>query len=250
MFATSRFYFQLFRVFLHVMQGVLTCWLIFPFITKLSQQGHIQRWSKKLLTIFNVNVNQSHLAIPSNAVVIANHVSWLDIFVINSVAPCRFVAKADIKSWPLLGWLAERAGTIYISRGSKSDLKRIYQYLLDRVAAGDRVAFFPEGTTAAQGKLKPFHPNLFESAIHANAVIQPIAVRYLDPNAQLHPTVDFIDDMTFATSINQILRGSPVTVDLHCLAPIPTDSKHRRELSIISRAAIAQALQVDLLEAD
>ena len=230
---------------LHLIRGLLICLMIFPWLDAESRKGKIQIWSQQLLVIFQVRVRMNLTSMPGGSVVVCNHVSWLDIFVINSLAPCRFVAKSDIRSWPLLGWLAEQAGTIYISRGSKADVKRIYQYLIDQILAGERVAFFPEGTTATQGQVLPFHANLFEAAIHARVPVQPFALRYLNQHGLLHDAVDFTGDMSFARSMHNILVGGAVTVELHGLAFIESDGAHRRDLAAAARKAVAEALQVD-----
>ncbi|PRC91108.1 lysophospholipid acyltransferase family protein [Solimicrobium silvestre] len=241
-----RYYLQICRVAVHLVRGLLICFLLFPWLSKEAKQSRIQIWSQQLLAVFNVRVKMNLASMPTGSVIISNHISWLDIFVINSLAPCRFVAKSDIRSWPMLGWLAEQAGTIYISRGSKSDVKRIYQYLIDQIEAGERVAFFPEGTTAAQGVVLPFHANLFEAAIHAKVPIQPFTLRYLNAAGELHHAVDFTGDMTFAASMDNILNGGEVVVELQSLEPISSIGAHRRELASAARLAVAEALQVDI----
>ena len=228
---------------LHVIHGLLQCGLIFPWVDRDAKKARVQLWSQQLLTIFRVRVKMNLTTLGSGAMVVANHLSWLDIFVINSLSPCRFVAKSDIRSWPVLGWLAERAGTIYISRGSKADVKRIYQYLIDEIVAGERIAFFPEGTTSLQGQVLPFHANLFEAAIHAKVAIQPVALRYLDEQGEFNSAIEFVGDMSFVASMTQILQSGAVTVELHGLEPIPSTDLHRRELASAAQQAIANTLR-------
>jgi len=230
---------------LHLLRGLSICFFIFPWLNNESKRNRVQIWSQQLLAICGVRVKMNLTSMPAGTVVVSNHISWLDIFVINSLAPCRFVAKSDIRSWPMLGWLAAQAGTIYISRGSKADVKRIYQYLTDQIAAGERVAFFPEGTTAAQGEVLPFHANLFEAAIHSRVPIHPFALRYLDKDGALHGAVDFTGDMTFAESLSNVLAGGEVIAELQGLALIPSADAHRRELAAAAHRAVAIALQVE-----
>jgi 1-acyl-sn-glycerol-3-phosphate acyltransferase len=238
--------FRLLRVALHLFQGLATCALIFPLIGIADRQAHIKRWSVKLLALCDVRIQLSHqhgAQSAARALIVANHVSWLDIFVINALHPCRFVAKSDIRDWPLIGWLCEKAGTIFISRGKLRDVRRIYQGLVASLHAGEHVAFFPEGTTAAQGTLLPFHANLFEAAIEAEVPIQPYAVRYVDQHGQLHPAADFIGDMTFAQSLMTILKAPGMTAQLMLLPVIDTSAaSHRRELADAAYTAIALAL--------
>jgi 1-acyl-sn-glycerol-3-phosphate acyltransferase len=238
--------FRLVRVLVHVLVGMSICAVVFPWLGREARDGHIRRWSRKLLGMCNVTVELAPGSAPvlQQAAVVANHVSWLDIFVIHSLYPSRFVAKAEIRSWPLAGWLAEKAGTVFISRGSKRDLRQIFKGLVHSLQAGERVAFFPEGTTAAQGSLLPFHANLFEAAIDAKAPVQAMALFYLDQNGKSHPSVDFIGETTFAESIMLILNGPPVRARLAVLPPVSTEGAHRRELALSTHVAVAAALGV------
>jgi 1-acyl-sn-glycerol-3-phosphate acyltransferase len=173
---------------------------------------------------------------------VANHVSWLDIFVINALHPCRFVAKSEIREWPVLGWLADKAGTVFIARGNRRELRHIFKGMVAALQAGQRVAFFPEGTTAAQGTVLPFHANLFEAAVDARVAVQPYALRYVDASGALHPSVDYVGDKTFVQSMMAVLSGSPIRAQLTCLAPIDAADAHRREVAQAAHDAIGQAL--------
>jgi 1-acyl-sn-glycerol-3-phosphate acyltransferase len=237
---------RLARVFLHVLWGMAICATVFPWIGQDRRNGHIRRWSTRLLRMCNVTVEQGAggAAVLERAAVVANHVSWLDIFVIHSLHPCHFVAKAEIRGWPLAGWLAEKAGTVFIARGNRRDLRHIFKGLVHSLERGERVAFFPEGTTAAQGSLLPFHANLFEAAIDAKVPVQPFALSYRDPAGASHPSVDFIGETSFAESIMLILNGPPVQARLAILPPIATVGAHRRDVAEAAHQAVAAALGV------
>ena len=227
-----------------MLAGLATCACVFPWISGARRNAHIQRWSRRLLSICGVSVEQgAGTPVLAHAMVVANHVSWLDIFVINALNPCRFVAKAEIRAWPVLGTLAARAGTVFIARGNRNELRALFKGLVHSLEQGERVAFFPEGTTGSQGGLLPFHANLFEAAVDARVQVQPYAVRYLDPEGRLHHGVDFIGDMTFADSMVTILSGPPVRAQLTCLAPLPADGAHRRELAAAAEEAIGAVLR-------
>jgi 1-acyl-sn-glycerol-3-phosphate acyltransferase len=240
------FVFRLLRVLLHLCAGLLICALVFPLIDAPRRNAHIKRWSCRLLALCRIEMEIEHAAdaaVAARALIVANHVSWLDIFVINSMHPCRFVAKSDIRDWPLIGWLCDKAGTIFISRGKLRDVRRIYQGLVTSLHAGERVAFFPEGTTAPQGTLLPFHANLFEAAIEAQVPVQPYALRYLDQQGRFHRAVDFIGDMSFAQSMLTILNTEGIRARLILLPIIDTESMpHRRELADAAHASIGRAL--------
>lgn len=237
--------YRLLRIAVHLSVGMWTCGLVFPFTDAAGRARRIQHWSLGLMKICRVRIDiQGGADVPgtTRALIVANHVSWIDIFVINTMLPCRFVAKSDIRDWPLLGWLCEKAGTVFISRGRLRDVRKIYQGLVTSIHAGEHIAFFPEGTTAAQGGLLPFHANLFEAAIDAQVAIQPYAVRYVDANGGLHDAVEFIGETTFAASLILILRTKGITAQLIPLPAIATQGVHRRDLALSAQQAIATAL--------
>jgi 1-acyl-sn-glycerol-3-phosphate acyltransferase len=240
-------WFRLPRVCLHLLAGLLTAALVFPFVGVTVRGRLVKRWSVKLLLVCRVQVifngDGSTLA-HARALIVANHVSWLDIFVINAILPCRFVAKSDIRDWPLVGWLCNKAGTIFISRGRIRDVRLIFENLVASLQAGEHVAFFPEGTTAAQGTLLPFHANLFEAAIDAQVPVQPFALRYVDAGGGLHPAADFIGEMTFAQSMLMILRSEVMHATLVILPALASNGAHRRELALAAHAAIGSALGI------
>jgi 1-acyl-sn-glycerol-3-phosphate acyltransferase len=233
------------RLALHLAVGLFKCAMLFPLLDDAGRERRIQRWSRQLIIICGVkltfnNAAQSDAVTP--ALIISNHISWLDIFVINTVHPCRFVAKSDIRDWPLIGWLCDKSGTIFIARGKQRDVRRIYAGLVASIHNGERVAFFPEGTTAPQGTVLPFHANLFEAAIEARVPVQPYALRYLNEDGSLHEAADFIGEMTFFESVVMIMQSPPLHAELIRLPAISSEGAHRRELAQTMQATIAQAL--------
>jgi 1-acyl-sn-glycerol-3-phosphate acyltransferase len=235
---------RLARIATHLALGLATCAMVFPWAGQALRTRIVRRWSGALLRICRVEVMPAAGA-PAlgHALVAANHVSWLDIFVINAHHPCRFVAKAEIRAWPVLGWLAYKAGTVFIARGSRRELRQIFKGIVDALHDGERVAFFPEGTTAPQGGLLPFHANLFETAIDANVMLQPYALAYVDAAGLPHASIDYLDDTTFGQSMMKILSGPPVRAQLTCLAPMATAGAHRRDLAKAAEEAVRVALE-------
>jgi 1-acyl-sn-glycerol-3-phosphate acyltransferase len=240
------------RLVLHMFEGMATCAFIFPWISAGKRNVQIRRWSRQLLAMCNVSVQMTQdSAVPlQHALIVANHVSWLDIFVINALYPCRFVAKSEIRAWPLAGWLVDKAGTVFIERGNRRELRHVFKGLVSALHEGQRVAFFPEGTTAAQGTILPFHANLFEAAVDARVPVQPYALSYVDDAGAHHPAVDFIGDMSFVESVIEILKGTPVRARLNCLAPLEGEGAHRRELAQAAHDAIAAGLGITLPAAE
>lgn len=238
---------RLARVVVHLAAGLATCALVFPLVSLPARERLTRRWSRKLLGLCRVSVEQTPGApVLEHALIVANHVSWLDIFVINALHPCRFVAKAEIRSWPVLGWLAAAAGTVFIARGNRRELRHIFKGLVTVLQEGQRVAFFPEGTTSLQGEVLPFHANLFEAAIDAKVAVQPYALSYVDASGAYHRSVDYTGDTTFVDSLFTILEGAPVIARLHPLAPIDATGAHRRELAEAAQEAVGAALRRDM----
>jgi 1-acyl-sn-glycerol-3-phosphate acyltransferase len=233
------------RVAFHIIEGLATCALVFPWSASARRMRLIQGWSARLLRICGVSVERmpgASIGALEHALLVSNHISWLDIFVIGALYPCRFVAKAEIRAWPVAGWLTAQVGTVFIARGSRRDLRHIFKGIVDALAQRQRVAFFPEGTVAAQGRLLPFHANLFEAAIDAGVPVQPIALAYVDAAGAWHAAVDYTGATTFGQSIVRILSGPPVIARLGYLAPIAAQGAHRRELAQAAQAAIEGAL--------
>ena len=235
---------RLARILLHLVEGLAKCALLFPWTSAATRHRLTLNWSRRLLGICGVKVRRLPGA-PAlgQALVVANHVSWLDIFVIDALHPSRFVAKSEIRSWPVAGWLAAMAGTVFIARGNRRDLRHIFKGLVASLQEGERVAFFPEGTTAAPGTVLPFHANLFEAAIDAKVPVQPYALQYLDAQGEFHPAVDYTGDTTFVDSVLKILRADGIEASLTCLEPIGTEGAHRRELAQAAHDQIERALR-------
>jgi 1-acyl-sn-glycerol-3-phosphate acyltransferase len=236
---------RLFRLCFHLAKGLLTCAFLFPWLDTAQRMERVRHWSARLVAICGIRIEVRHVSgapVLTNALMVSNHISWLDIFVINSVCPSRFVAKADIRGWPMIGWLCQQAGTIFIARGRVREVRRIFERLVASLRAGECVAFFPEGGTAAQGSLLPFHANLFEAAIDAKVAVQPYALRYVNAEGRLEPAVDFVGDTTFMQSVMNIVRARNMVVQLSVLPPLRPNDAHRRELADAAQQEIAVAL--------
>ena len=230
-------------VILHIFAGLATCMIVFPWIGPAQRMGHIQRWSQRVLRTFGVTVEETGaLAVLPNALLVANHISWVDVFVINARYPSRFVAKSEVRGWPLIGPLSALAGTVFVARGRQSELKRTVGELARKLRAGERIACFPEGTSAAQGDMQPFRANLFEAAIEAKAPVQALAVSYVDDDGAPHPSVEYIATTSLAESMLAILTGKPIRARLHALPALATEGASRRALAAASEGQVREAL--------
>ncbi|AQV95299.1 1-acyl-sn-glycerol-3-phosphate acyltransferase [Cupriavidus necator] len=236
---------------LHLLRGLLTCALLFPWLGVRSREWHIRRWSRRLLRICGVEVevvDATGVASPGaarqGAMVVSNHISWLDIYVIHSWQPVRFVAKSEIRSWPLIGWLCDKTGTIFIERGRKRDAHRVLHDITDVMLQGDLVGVFPEGTTTDGTEVLPFHANLMQAPISGGLPVQPLGLNYLDA-ATGQPTLAaaYIGDTTLLQSLEAVLRAPLIKARLvigPALVPVSGD---RRELANSAREVVAHLSQ-------
>lgn len=235
---------RLLRIGLHLASGLLQCALLFPRLTLAQRNVRIQRWSLRLLAIFGVRLEvRGALKGAGAGAVVCNHISWIDVFVLDAVQPCRFIAKSEVRNWPLIGTLSTRAGTLYVDRQSRFGLRASNHALALRLCEGERLAFFPEGTSNSQGTLLPFHANLFAGVIEANAPVLPVAISYHGADGAVSDAADYIGDMSLGQSILRLLRAGGVTARVQLLAPLDSSGQARRQLAARAQAHIAAALR-------
>ena len=218
-------YYRVIRIVVHTLVGVTTAASVFPLSSKHFKLRLIKWWCRYLLDIFNVRVVINGHVPPSyqtasNIMFIANHVSWVDIHALNSIIPTRFIAKSDIRNWPVFGYLARKSNVLFISREKRQDAARIVHTTNRSLRDGDTLCLFPEGTTTDGTEVKPFKGSLIQAAIHANAVIWPIAIRYPRKDGTVNIEVAYAGETTLLESIQQVLLQKQAVVELHFLAPI------------------------------
>ena len=229
---------------LHALHGVVLVLAVFPRLNPAQRRQRVQWWSARMLRQLGLRLEVVGPSRPAGGTLItANHISWLDIMAIHAVCPqARFVSKSDVKAWPLLNRLIDSAGTLYIERANRRDAMRVVHQVSAALQAGDVVAVFPEGTTSDGHALLPFHANLLQAAVAAQAPVQPVALRYRDAGAAVSPATAFIGETTLAQSMWMTARGRDVVVRVEWLAVQPTEGADRRALAERLRAQIAQAL--------
>ena len=180
---------RLLRATLHVLHGMLVM-TRFPALDAAGRHECIRWWSAGLVRAMGLTLQVSGTPRPGATLIVANHISWLDIAAIHAAAPhARFVSKADVLSWPLLGWLIRNAGTLFIERERKRDAVRVVHAVAEALKAGDTVAVFPEGTTSSGAELLPFHANLLQAAVATATPVQPVVLRFSDPHGPFSPAV-------------------------------------------------------------
>lgn len=197
------------RVAMHLIGGLLVVLFTFPRLSPEQRDTRVQVWARDMLQCLGIQLVM-HGCPPTQGPVllVANHISWLDIVVLHAARHCRFVSKADVQRWPVVGRLATAAGTLYIERESRRDALRTVHRMVEALQAGDVLAVFPEGTTGEGHTVLPFHANLLQAAISAQAPVQPVALQFAnakDRTLSLAPC--YVGDDTLLQSVWRTLRG-------------------------------------------
>ena len=240
--ATVRAAWRVGRSVLHGLHGLLVCAFVFPFLDEAARMRRVGWWSARMLQLLGIEVQASGTVQPAPVLLLANHVSWLDILAINAVQPARFVSKADVRRWPLIGYLVASGGTLFIERERKRDALRVVHQVAAALQAGATIAVFPEGTTGDGPQLLPFHANLLQAAIASAAPIQPVALRYGDAGSAFSPSVVWVGETSLAESVWRIASGASLRVHVALLPVMGTTAGERRALCGSVRARIQAEL--------
>ncbi|MCE4070985.1 MULTISPECIES: lysophospholipid acyltransferase family protein [Pseudomonas] len=167
---------------------------------------------------------------------VSNHVSWVDIPLLGALLPLTFLSKAEVRQWPVAGWLAEKAGTLFIRRGS-GDARMINAQLATHLARGRSLLVFPEGTTTDGQGLRTFHGRLMASAIEAGVPVQPVALRYRR-NGQACELAPFIGDDDLVSHLKRLFDNDRGVVEIHLLPALSSAHQDRNLLARQAHAAI------------
>lgn len=234
---------RLARAVVHLLHGMVIVAGRFPSLSADKRAPYIQWWSAKMLRLIGIRLEVVGTPRPGAALVVSNHVSWLDIAVIHAGCPqARFVSKADVLRWPLLGWLIREVGTLFIERERKRDALRVVHEVAASLARGETVAVFPEGTTGAGETVMPFHANLLQAAIADRVPVQAVALRYHEPAERFSSTACYIGGMTLVASIWRVVCARGLAVQVQFLLSESSTHADRRALAAHLRDEIQQAL--------
>ena len=233
------------RLALHLLHGMLLA-VFYPHLNQARQRRTLKTWSRQLLDILNIGIQtegQQPMRGESGYLIVANHVSWLDIFVLNAIHPSRFIAKSEVRNWPLIGWLCKRSGAVFIERAIRRDAALISQRVSHLLKQGVCVGLFPEGTTTNGKQVGHFHSALIQPAVDAGARLCPIALRYLDDHGEPSSAIAFTGDTTLVQSIWRILQCRHHTALAVFTSVLDASNENRRALARAAQEAIAQGLQ-------
>jgi 1-acyl-sn-glycerol-3-phosphate acyltransferase len=255
---TSRFRlaFTLARIVVHVLVALFIVATTFPMLSKDRQHRLIGWWSRRVLAIFRIElrvigantdpiIDRAMRPGGIGAMLVLNHISWLDIYVVHAVRTARFVAKSEISRWPLIGYLTDRTGAIFIERGRRHAVREVNHRVAEMLRAGDLIGMFPEGTTSEGDRLLPFHANLMQPAIDAGAPIVIAGLRYREVAGGPTAATSYVGDVSLVQSMLRIARHGPLVAELHLIASMDGSTTTRHEVGRRARTAIAAALGLE-----
>ncbi|HNV87430.1 MAG TPA: lysophospholipid acyltransferase family protein [Methylotenera sp.] len=238
------------RIVIHTISGLSIAAFVLPVIKQNTRLILIRWWCGGLLRAFNIKViTYGERPSPDiqGVMFVANHISWSDIHALNSLIPLRFIAKSDIKSWPVFGYLVTKANTLFIDRDKRHEAGRIVEITAESLMAGDNLCFFPEGTTTdgsgAEGALAlPFKSSVLQAAISANTHVWPVAIRYVNEEGGINTEIAYAGETTLVESMQKVLKQKNPVIELHFLEPINSVGQNRRDLTQRAYDAIVTRL--------
>jgi 1-acyl-sn-glycerol-3-phosphate acyltransferase len=234
--------FRVLAIGAHLVRGLVTAALVFPFASPTARLAFARRWARQMIRAVGARLCIEGAAPAPGALLVANHVSWLDILAVASHAPAVFTAKSEVRNWPAIGWLAARAGTLFLKRSSGRSLLRVKNRIGALLLAGRNVALFPEGTTSDGSGVLPFRSGLLQAAVDGARPVQPVAIAYYCDDGNPSADAAFIDGMTLWQSIGAICRSGQITVRLAFAVPLAPAGRSRKELAREARDMIAAML--------
>lgn len=233
---------RLLRALAHALAGLATILFVFPRLQQPERNARVQAWAARMLAIVGIEL-QVRGTPPERGpmLLVANHISWLDILALHAARHCRFVSKSQVRRWPLVGPLATGAGTLYVERESRRDAMRVVHGMAASLRAGDILAIFPEGTTTDGAGLLPFHANLLQAAISADAPVLPVGLDFLEAGTRHRSrAAAYIDDDTLLGSVWRALMAPPLLALVTFGEPQHAGGRDRRQWAVDLRTAVQQ----------
>lgn len=233
------------RALLHAFGGWCAITFRFPGLSQAQREAAVQSWAQEMLRVMGIPLEVRGTPPEGGPLLlVANHLSWLDILVMHAARYCRFVSKSDVKHWPLVGTLATGGGTLYIEREKRRDAMRVVHRMADSLRAGDIVAVFPEGTTGDGSGVLPFHANLIQAAVSSGAPVQPLSIRFVDLQTGGDSGAPlYLGDDTLVGSIWRTVAGRPFKVVVTFGEPQAAQGRERREWAAQLREAVIDLLR-------
>ena len=234
------------RLVFHFLWIAMGAALIYPCVGEKQRDRLKQRWSHQILRILAIRLDLEPTDAPPGSLIVANHVSWLDIFVINALRPSAFVSKSEVRAWPFIGWLAAKNDTVFLRRGSRGHAKVVNEEIDGRLNSGEDVAIFPEGTTTDGTHLLGFHAALLQPAVETGRPVLPLAISYHDETGKHTTGPAFAGEATLIDSLSAVLASRSLIVHLTPSPAIDTKGRTRRDVVRAAHEAIVDALSTKL----
>lgn len=238
---------RLFALMAHTLLGALIAALAPARTLTDTRAGRrtVALWHHGLLAILGLRVRVLGKPIGAPALIVANHISWVDIPALGALCSGHFVAKSEIATWPIMGWLAAQAGTYYIVRGDRQASAQVAVRMTDALLHDQSVLLFPEGTSTDGTVVRTFHARLFAAAIDSGRPVQPVAIHYPDHHGVNHPAAPYIGEDTLPRHLWRLLRArGEFVIEVHFLAPEVSAGLTARALAERTRNAIGACLGI------
>jgi 1-acyl-sn-glycerol-3-phosphate acyltransferase len=245
--AKIRLHYKLFLIIILFINGLVLAAGVFPALdflysakdAKFRKDAIKTRWLQWFSAIVNLHVIKEGEPSERRAILVSNHISWLDIIAIGQYLPAYFVAKSDISSWPVIGYLAKQGGTIFIHRGNKQHIKTTAEKMVWLLKQNSNIIAFPEGTTTRGDEVLHFHASLFQPALLTRSAIQPVAIQYQGAAQELAP---FIGDDAFVPHLIRMLALDKIEIRLSFLPVLNSSGKNRHSVSLEARDTIERRI--------
>lgn len=232
---------RLLRVAVHLAAGCATSAWLYPLLPRAARRAVRQAWARDLLRILNVRLRVQSPPPAAGRLLVANHVSWLDAVALNALRPGAIVAKAETRRWPLLGAMLAANETLFVERRPARSLLAVNAEIAARLARGELVAVFPEGTTTGGDTVRPFRPALFEPAARGAHPVQALALRYRDAAGRPCREAAYVDQMSLWQSLRAIAALPGVTLEVQACGA-PQISAGRRDAARRAHAAVQRSV--------
>ena len=236
---------RMLRLLGHLLKGLWVVTLQFPRLTPEQQYIRVQVWSQQLLACLGISLRVlGQPPVGGPVMLVANHISWLDIPVMHAARHCCFISKSDVQGWPLIGTLATAAGTLYIERSSRRDAMRMVRTMQEALQRNEVLGVFPEGTTGDGRAMLPFHANLLQAAVAADAPVVPVGLRFVDKaSGATSFAPSYIGDETLLGSIWRTLSAPAIEAVVTYGEPETSQGRDRREWATHLQAVVDQLRQ-------
>jgi 1-acyl-sn-glycerol-3-phosphate acyltransferase len=230
--------FRLISIISLLVGGTLTTLCAYPICNIETRRLLRKKWSLVLIRTLGLKIDAHLNDIPPGSLLVSNHISWIDVFVISAAFPTAFIAKDDVQAWPLFGWLAVKNETLFIKRNNPRQARETNEKIANQLKQGKHVTVFPEGTTSNGLSVLAFHAALIQPALDVGKPVVPLAISYWEPGGRRSLAPRYDGDITFYQSLMSILSRRCLRVKLITMQPLGLSGENRRQIAVAARELI------------